>query len=62
MPATTIARPALGAAQSTEDFQDVREKIATGVASLREGTGMNGDTFMSALEAELDTLGLPRHP
>jgi len=33
--------------------QDVRSKIAAGVASLRAGKGVDGETFMAALDADL---------
>lgn len=33
---------------------DLREKIAEGIAELRQGKGIDGEAFMDELEAEID--------
>ena len=41
------------AAQRDQFHDEIRRKIAAGVASLRAGKGADGETFMAALDAEL---------
>jgi hypothetical protein len=45
-----------GQPMSDEYRQTVREKIAQGVRSLREGKGTDGETFMAQMMAELGEL------
>jgi len=35
-------------------IEEVRQKIAAGVASLRQGKGTDGEEFFAQMEAELD--------
>lgn len=37
--------------------QDLRDKIASGCASLRRGEGIDGEDFFASLEREEDELG-----
>ncbi len=38
---------------------EIRTKIAAGMASLREGKGADGDAFLAAMDAELAELESP---
>ena len=49
-----VLREAVRQAAQLEAFQDAaRQKIAAGAASLQAGKGVDGDTFMAALDADL---------
>lgn len=37
--------------------EEIRKKIAQGLASLDQGKGVDGETVFDRLEAELDALG-----
>ena len=41
--------------------QAIREKIAQGVRSLREGKGADGETFFAKMEAEFEELDRQGH-
>jgi antitoxin ParD1/3/4 len=49
-----VLREAVRQAAQLDAFQEAaRKKIAAGVASLRAGKGVDGETFMAALDADL---------
>lgn len=41
--------------------EEVRERIADGIESLREGMGVDGEAVFDRIEAELDTLERSAH-
>jgi hypothetical protein len=51
-----IYEPADDTAMTDEYRLSVREKIAQGMQSLREGKGTDGEAFFAEIYAELDTL------
>ena len=51
-----IHNPADDEPMADEYRQDIREKIAQGLKSLREGRFTDGETFMAKMDAELAEL------
>ncbi len=56
--ASEVIREALRLMDERDRFQElhrtaIRDKIAAGVASLRAGEGIDGDTFLASMGAEL---------
>jgi len=41
--------------------EEIRERIADGIESLREGMGVDGETVFERIEAELETLERSGH-
>ena len=59
--ASEVVREALRLMEQRDQLQalrqeDVRQKIAAGLASLRAGQGMDGDTFLAVMDEELAAL------
>jgi antitoxin ParD1/3/4 len=59
--ASEVVREALRLMEERDQVQalhkdEIRKKIAAGVASLRAGKSVDGDAFMAALDAELAEL------
>lgn len=59
--ASEVVREALRLMEARDQAQtlqkdDVRQKIAAGMASLRAGKGEDGDAFLAAVDAELADL------
>jgi antitoxin ParD1/3/4 len=64
--ASEVIREALRLMEERDELQELhkatmREKIAEGVASLRAGEGVDGETFMAHLRAELVELEKQGH-
>jgi len=56
--ASEVVREALRLMEERDQMQalhkaEIRKKIAAGVASLREGKSVDGEAFMTAMDAEL---------
>jgi antitoxin ParD1/3/4 len=59
--ASEVVREALRLMEERDQVQalhkdEIRKKIAAGVASLRTGKSVDGDAFMAAMDAELAEL------
>jgi antitoxin ParD1/3/4 len=59
--ASEVVREALRLMEARDQAQslqqdEIRSKIAAGMASLREGKGVDGDAFLAAADAELAEL------
>jgi antitoxin ParD1/3/4 len=62
--ASEVVREALRLMEERDQMQELvkssmREKIATGMTSLRAGHGTDGDAFMARLDAELAAMESP---
>ena len=59
--ASEVVREALRLMEARDQAQtrqkdDIRHKVAAGMASLRAGKGVDGDAFLAAVDAELADL------
>lgn len=59
--ASEVVREALRLMEERDQMQELykasmREKIATGMASLRAGQGTDGEAFMARLDADLEAI------
>lgn len=59
--ASEVVREALRLMEERDQIQELykasmREKIATGMASLRAGQGTDGEAFMARLDADLEAI------
>ncbi len=62
--ASEVVREALRLMEERDQLQalhkdEIRKKIAAGMASLREGKGVDGEAFLASIDAEL--VELERH-